>query len=135
MQATEEIKFDIHCKEDFFSMQKLLNSKNDVSVEKRYIALELAENIIEAKEKGSIIINGVNVESIIHDFNEDKYTEAESYIQKAKEAFNEQKTSNIKVKNNFGGRGFLTILYAGWNIEIHKESTGFRITANKSVNA
>ena len=112
--------FNIKNKKDLFAMQKELNHSNSISTEKKYIALELAENMIEAHEEGEIKINGIEIVNIINDTK--CKSELEEFIERVKSMYQKGETGSVKKdgrKN--GGRGLLSILYAGWNLKLIQE--------------
>lgn len=112
--------FHIKDKKDLFAMQKELNHSQKISTEKKYIALELAENMIDAHEEGEIKINGVEIVNIINDTK--CKPELEEFVEKVKSMHQKGETGSVKKdgrKN--GGRGLLSILYAGWNLKLIQE--------------
>lgn len=129
--------FKIENKQDILKMQKILLKKKE-ETEKQYIALELAENMIDAGEHGEICINGVQVINKV--YKKTKIVEVKEIINKAKFFKQNNLTGKINYdkknpENNLGGRGILSILHSGWDIEINEEANGFSITATRPTAA
>lgn len=129
--------FKIESKQDILKMQKILLKKKE-ETEKQYIALELAENMIDAGEHGEICINGVQVINKV--YKKTKIVEVKEIINKAKFFKRNNLTGKINYdkknpENNLGGRGILSILHSGWDIEINEEENGFSITATRPTAA
>lgn len=120
---------NIHSRKDINKMQQsLLNEP----AEKVYVAMELAENMVDAGEEGEILINGSQVVNVVH--NKSKLTEVREAVEQArfyKENCISGRIGEKKNNSNLGGRGLLSILYSGWSLEIEESTTDYKITASK----
>lgn len=117
------IIFDIKTNKDIKEMQNKLN-KLGVSEEKKYIALEFAENMIEAKLSGSIKINDVYIVNVVKCDCKENLLNMRSVIDKVKDMR----------KNNIVGskeKGLLSIAYADWDLDVTEEPKHFSIIARK----
>lgn len=125
--------FKISSRKDVNEMQKLLLKKKE-ELEKQYIALELAENMIDAGEKGEIHINGIQVINKV--YNKSQLLEVKEVISQAKFFKQQHLTGRINgegknPKNSLGGKGLLSIIHTGWDIEVHEDTFGFSIAATR----
>lgn len=127
--------FKISNRKDINEMQKLLLKKKEES-EKQYIALELAENMIDAGESGEIHINGVQVINKV--YNKSHFLEVKEVVSQAKFYKQQNLTGRINgegkfPKNSLGGKGLLSIVHSGWDIEVHEDTFGFSIAATRQT--
>lgn len=123
------IRHVIKSRSDVSKMQNKLKSE---SSEKSYIAMELAENMIDAGECGEILINGTCIKNVIN--TKSKIADVREAIGKAKFYKDNKLTGRIgesKQGSNLGGKGLLSILHSGWNLEIEESNSTFAITATK----
>jgi len=130
--------FPIKNRKDIRSMQSTMCAEG-FPEDKRYIALELAENMVSAKGKGRILVNGVEVVNVVEKgINEEKVGELYHYLQKARDMLKTNKHGKVKPdpSRKLGGRGFLTMLSAGWNINVSQEknSKELLIVATRKAN-
>lgn len=121
---------EINSRKDVNNMQKDLLTEE--SLDKVYVAVELAENMIDAGETGEIMINGTQVVNVIHD--KTKIATVKEAVEQAKFYKKNSINSRIGEKKgncNLGGKGLLSILYSGWDISVEECSRDYRITATK----
>ncbi len=121
---------EITSRKDVNNMQQDLLSEE--SLDKVYVAVELAENMIDAGETGEIMINGTQVINVIHD--KTKVAMVKEAVEQAK--FYKKNSINSRIgqkkgNSNLGGKGLLSILYSGWDISVEENSRNYRITATK----
>jgi DNA-binding protein YbaB len=121
------IVFDIKNTKDIKQMQAKLN-KLGMSEEKKYIALEFAENMIEANLTGSIKINDVYIINIVRACPKENVDTIKSFITKAKD----MKKKNAVNMQDERGKGLLSILYADWDLNVEGGSKDFSIIARKN---
>ena len=132
MAAKDEnsIVFDIKNTKDIKQMQSKLN-KLGMSEEKKYIALEFAENMIEANLTGSIKINDVYIINIVKSSTKESVDNVKSFIDKAKTM---KKSNSVNVTDE-RGKGLLSILYANWDLNVENGHQDFSIIARKNADS
>jgi hypothetical protein len=129
--------FEIRDRSDISHMQSTLN-KEDCPHDKRFIALELAENMVNAHAEGEILINGVEVINVVTaGVNRTKVDEVNHYLGKAKHMLDNHIPGKVKTdpSRKFGGKGLLTILSAGWDVNVVPEQDyrGMKIVATRTT--
>ena len=121
--------FPIQSQKDIEKMQKSLLTQSDTV--KRYVALELAENMVDSGEQGTILVNGSEVISKVED--KKHLTEVRQAIDQAHHMQENRLTGKVNESKtrtgNLGGKGLLTILHSGWDLSVSEEDSGFSITA------
>lgn len=129
--------YHIRCHADVEKMQLELN-KLGVPSDKKFIALEFAENMVESCENGEIIINGIQVVSVVEN-DPEKASDARKHVEAAK--FLKDNRIDQKVDGShggdekYGGRGLLSILFSGWNLDVleEREKRRFSIVATRQA--
>lgn len=116
---------DMNKPEDLTEFLKYMN-KTKEKEEIKYVAQEIARNMLQLKLKGDLIVNCGEVINIIYD--KDLSKELNEVLKKIK---NNEK---IESKNKFGGKGLSSILLLGWDIvcDSLQEGKSYCVKAIKS---
>ena len=131
-QDENSITFDIKTSKDIKAMQAHLN-KIGISEEKKYIALEFAENMIEAKLTGSIKINDVYIINVLKNSSKNhECTAIKNLINKAKDLKKKNATKFDAIDDN-NSKAILSILYADWDLNTEEDANDFSIIARKNA--
>lgn len=109
--------FDIKSNQDVLSMQ--LEIRN-IDIVKNYIAIELAQNLVDSKHPGELYING-KVIGTIFEMEKNEVKILEEKIESARKKVNNNNSDLFEgidtKKKNYGGFGLISILKMGWDIE------------------
>ena len=124
-------EFKIKTRADVVKMQSSLLKQE--SADKRFIALELADNMVDAGETGEILINDIQIINRID--SKTKIDEIREVVGKAaffkKNGITDRVNGSTDNKTDLGGKGLLSILHCGWDLDVQELSAGVCITATR----
>ena len=132
MSTSVYTKYKIRNNNDVIKLQNKLKDNFEI----QHVAQEFAKNMVEDNEEGHLLVNGVEVISVIskNKLNENTSKKVYEAIVKAKENFDKKDTSSISTKNfkEKRGRGLLSVLCLGWQIFLENTPKSLIIKAIKS---
>ena len=113
-------------------------SKLNGNFERRQIIQEVAYNILEEKQKAIIDVHDDEDRitfTILNNENDEKEVKLERAIAQAREGYSNGTTNTVcstKKYSRIRGKGLLSILYLGWDLQLLNQGTKLIIEAIKA---
>lgn len=129
------VKIDLKVSDDIYTLQKALIDKGSTEG-LRIVAEELASNMVEFNETGTIIANCERVDCFIEKISVD--TAAEAFLRLGMHSIENSSKSDTplklhKSKNDVGGYGLKFIKCLGWDTKFYETKNYFVIAAKKKI--
>lgn len=106
-----------------------LNRKLKERPEMQYIAVELAQNMVDKSQTGEIRFNGKEAYAIIDKKTIKNVDEIKEAIETAKKIYSEGGCGSINSTSR--GRGLISIIYAGWDLNLLDSEKNLKVCAKK----